>query len=273
MAEPNRQTTEMSGGQNPKPIDEPNTHGQPSDAVPMADLPQSNPDGPAAQAADPSSSSTKPQVETAANTATTNATSNEPLSSSKATEQVNADAAATAEDPAADSIAAPPPPAKTNTSDSFAIGPSVDHVQSVQPSDHLVCNITLLLTTGARHPYRLDDKYLSKRNVTVPGKTEDGKDDPFTISVYTLKELILREWREEWDPKPASPSSIRLIHFGKLLDDKEPLKQYHFSAESANVVHMTVRPADIVDEEEPKGGGKSSSGGARRSGGGCCVIL
>jgi hypothetical protein len=28
----------------------------------------------------------------------------------------------------------------------------------------------------------------------------------------------------EWEQKPSSPSSIRLISFGKLLDDKAPLK-------------------------------------------------
>lgn len=87
-----------------------------------------------------------------------------------------------------------------------------------------VCAITLLLPTGARHPYKIDEKYLSKRNVDVPDLTESGARDPFSISVYKLKELILREWREEWEGKPASPSSIRLIHFGKLLDDKEQLK-------------------------------------------------
>ncbi len=88
-----------------------------------------------------------------------------------------------------------------------------------------VCNITLLLPTGARHPYRIDEKYLAKRNVEVPDLTEPGgRRDPFSISVYKLKELILREWRDEWDGKPASPSSIRLIYFGKLLEDKEQLK-------------------------------------------------
>lgn len=54
--------------------------------------------------------------------------------------------------------------------------------------------------------------------------TEGGKKDPFSISVYTLKELILREWREEWEAQPSSPSSIRLIYFGRLLDDKTALK-------------------------------------------------
>lgn len=111
--------------------------------------------------------------------------------------------------------------------DSVAIGPS-----SLTPSTSAlasnsanpVCIITLLLTSGARHPYKLDEKYLTKRNVDVPGVTENGKKDPFSISVYTLKELILREWREEWEAQPSSPSSIRLIHFGRLLDDKTPLK-------------------------------------------------
>lgn len=84
--------------------------------------------------------------------------------------------------------------------------------------------ITLLLTSGARHPYKIDEKYLTKRNVTIPGTTESGTKDPFSISVYTLKELILREWREEWEAQPSSPSSIRLIYFGRLLDDKAVLK-------------------------------------------------
>ena len=111
--------------------------------------------------------------------------------------------------------------------DSLSIGPSDRPAAAAAAalSDTApVCAITLLLPTGARHPYRLDEKYLAKRNVDVPETTESGKKDPFSISVYKLKELILREWREEWEGKPASPSSIRLIHFGKLLDDKEQLR-------------------------------------------------
>ncbi|KAG4413693.1 hypothetical protein IFR04_013162 [Cadophora malorum] len=159
--------------------------------------------------------------------------------------------------------------------DSEAIGPSTDSnpaPPAVEAGPVLV--ITLLLGTGARHPYRIDEKYLTKRNVTVPGMTESGRKDPFSISVYTLKELILREWREEWEAQPSSPSSIRLIYFGRLLDDKTPLKECKFNAESANVVHMTVRPQDIVDEEDAS---KSKALARDREGGestaGCrCVI-
>ncbi|CAK7564005.1 MAG: hypothetical protein SEPTF4163_001888 [Sporothrix epigloea] len=139
----------------------------------------------------------------------------------------------------------------------------------------LLCNITLLLPTGKRHPFKIDEKYLSKRGVEVPDVTEAGLKDPFSISVYKLKELILREWREDWESKPASPSSIRLIHFGKLLDDKEQLRKYLFSLDSPNVVHMSVKPPEMFEDDEATKG-KSSVRETRTresGGGGCCVIL
>jgi len=181
----------------------------------------------------------------------------------------------------------PPAPALEQPSpredDSISIGPTSDlpppalnaSSPSAESPSSPVCTITLLLPTGARHPYRLDEKYLTKRGVDIPDVAESGKKDPFSISVYKLKELILREWREEWDGKPASPSSIRLIHFGKLLDDKEQLKKYQLSKDSPNVVHMSVRPAEMMEEDEGAKGGKASSreGRSREAGGGCCVIL
>ncbi|KAK0712304.1 ubiquitin-related domain-containing protein [Apiosordaria backusii] len=186
---------------------------------------------------------------------------------------------------------APPPPlpavdkatltaAPARDDDSLSIEPTAalpppaisDPVSPSSP----VCTITLLLPTGARHPYKIDEKYLSKRGVDIPEYLKNGGvKDPFSISVYKLKELILREWRDEWDGKPASPSSIRLIHFGKLLDDKEPLKKYQLSKDAPNVVHMSVRPAEMMEEDEGAKGGKASSreGRTREGGGGCCVIL
>lgn len=176
----------------------------------------------------------------------------------------------------------PPPPAtipETSSSDpmsrtfSTAIGPSSDSpVVPAKDAEEAgpTLLITLLLTSGARHPFKLDAKYLSKRNVEVPSN------DPFNLSVYKLKELILREWREEWEAKPASPSSIRLISFGKLLDDKAPLKDSKFSAESPNVVHMTIKPQDFVEDEDAKGG-KNSMSAAREEQGrspGCrCSVM
>ena len=73
-----------------------------------------------------------------------------------------------------------------------AIGPSSDKPTPVQaefPSSQTLF-ITLLLANGARHPYKIDERYLQKRNVTVEGN------NPVLMSIYTLKELIWREWRE-----------------------------------------------------------------------------
>lgn len=74
-----------------------------------------------------------------------------------------------------------------------AIGPSSD-TPTLLPKHSDITGpqlmITLLLTNGARHPYKIDEKYLKKRSVIV----EDN--NPINLSTYTLKELIWREWRE-----------------------------------------------------------------------------
>ena len=75
-----------------------------------------------------------------------------------------------------------------------AIGPATDKPTPVPKESEIegpLLYITLLLSsTGARHPYKLDEKYLKKRNVTVEGN------NPINLSLYKLKELILRDWRE-----------------------------------------------------------------------------
>jgi hypothetical protein len=85
----------------------------------------------------------------------------------------------------------PTPPSHLNRTETEAIGPSSDHPLVKSDADEgPVVVITLLRTTGERHPYKIDAKYLRKRGVEV----EDM--DPYNISVYTLKELILRDWRQ-----------------------------------------------------------------------------
>jgi len=56
-------------------------------------------------------------------------------------------------------------------------------------STQSVVRISLLLTTGSRHPMTVTRNYLKKRNM-VP---EDG--DPYNITVYQLKQLIWNDWR------------------------------------------------------------------------------
>lgn len=79
-----------------------------------------------------------------------------------------------------------------------------------------------MLTTGARHPYKIDEKYLTNRKVVA--ESAEGKFDPREISGYKLKELIWTDWRAEWEPRPVSPSSIRLIILGRFVEDGGALK-------------------------------------------------
>lgn len=107
--------------------------------------------------------------------------------------------------PHAQNPVASPPPATLHTTLSTspttlthekaapAIGPSLDTPTVLPKHSDLTgpqLMITLLLTNGARHPYKIDEKYLKKRSVIV----EDN--NPINLSTYTLKELIWREWRE-----------------------------------------------------------------------------
>lgn len=80
-----------------------------------------------------------------------------------------------------------------------------------------------MLTTGVRHPYKIDEKYLKNRKVDAVNPMS-GDFDPREISGYKLKELIWTDWRGEWEPRPASPSSIRLIILGRLVEDKMALR-------------------------------------------------
>ncbi|KAH8731038.1 hypothetical protein GQ44DRAFT_736163 [Phaeosphaeriaceae sp. PMI808] len=188
------------------------------------------------------------------------------------------EAAPSSTTPVTTSPAKPAPPTDLNRAETEAIGPSTD-TPAANPDNSngpVVVIMLLLPSTGARHPYKIDEKYLKKRNVSVDDM------DPYNISVYILKELIWRDWREatnrlgvEWEPRPTSPSSIRLIHFGRMLDDKSPLKDCRFQTDTPNVVHMTVKPQEVVDEEDAKTGkGANRSNGEEEQTAGCrCVIL
>lgn len=121
--------------------------------------------------------------------------------------------------------AASQPAAPLTRTESAALGPATDapiaHPTPSPPGTTL--NISLMLTTGARHPYKIDEKYLSSRKVSA--YAHDGTFDPRLLSGYQLKELIWTDWRQDdWEARPASPSSIRLIMMGKMIEDKGVLK-------------------------------------------------
>jgi hypothetical protein len=142
---------------------------------------------------EPSSSSEKPQsaAPISSNAPQLSLPADEPSFSQNIAQAQSA--AAASENTAVPSSSAAEAPALTRH-ETEAIGPSTDSVIAapivdLDVSSGPVITITLLLTSGARHPYKIDEKYLKKRNVKVDSM------DPFNISVYTLKELILRDWR------------------------------------------------------------------------------
>ena len=96
---------------------------------------------------------------------------------------------------------------------------------------------------------------------------------------------------KEWSVKPTSPAAIRLIHFGRLLDDKQSLDgivnvkiykvekanwvvECRFNVNTSNVVHMAVKPQDLVDEDDPKTvkGTNRDRDGDDRTAGCRCII-
>lgn len=56
----------------------------------------------------------------------------------------------------------------------------------------------------------------------------------------------------EWEPRPTSPSSIRLIHFGRMLDDKSPLKGKHNTSRSLGVACPIAGQSSPIGWIEPR---------------------
>ncbi|KAI6811406.1 hypothetical protein KC332_g12047 [Hortaea werneckii] len=143
---------------------------------------------------------------------------------------------------------------------SEALGPATETPITSPPTNTStgpVLLITLMLTTGQRHPYKIDEKYLANRNTTT---TKTGEDfDPLSLSGYKLKELIWTDWRNEWEPRPAAPGSIRLIIYGKMVEDKKSLSDYNFNLATNNILHMTVKPADFGDDDDAAGSAKQNT--------------
>ncbi len=47
------------------------------------------------------------------------------------------------------------------------------------------------MISGARQTYRIDENLMKRHQIHPPGN------DPLEMSVYTLKEAILRDWKEQ----------------------------------------------------------------------------
>lgn len=126
-------------------------------------------------------------------------------------------------DPPQDTESPRPTPLVRSETAEFALGPDGAALPpQLADSPEPVLRITLMLTTGARHPYSISKKYLAARKVQATDA--EGNFDPREMSAYKLKELIWTDWRPEWEPRPRDPAAIRLIILGRMLEDKSQLK-------------------------------------------------
>ena len=78
--------------------------------------------------------------------------------------------------------------------DESAIGPATEkphaNIDALPTSEPQLVITLLLHSTDTRHPYIINGKYLRRRNVQV------ADDDPVNLTVYNLKDLIWRDWRD-----------------------------------------------------------------------------
>jgi len=166
----------------------------------------------------------------------------------------------------------------------------------------------LFAATGARYRYALTEEHLSEKTLSKLPLNEVM--DPSAISVYKFKELLLGQWQDGqflqqnskyrrltsvligWGEKPAAPSSLRLIYFGKLLGNNAALGGMHAPIVlimrvltnvqlehnfrrngTANVMHVSVKPADFPDDEEGGKGKGAASIDAAGSRCRCCIMM
>jgi hypothetical protein len=140
--------------------------------------------------AGPAAANTPVQAPEMATATTTTTTGPAEITVPHTAEKIPAQSSQTAA--AAAAAAATAPPANLSRTETEAIGPSTDTPAAVPDSSNgpVVVIMLLLPSTGARHPYKIDERYLKKRNVHPENM------DAYNITVYTLKELIWRDWRE-----------------------------------------------------------------------------
>jgi len=124
--------------------------------------------------------------------------------------------------------------------------------------------ITILLaSSGNRTQLSINRSFLEKASL-VEG-------DGFLVS--QLKNAIWKDWPSDWpDALPPSPNFLRLIYAGKMLPDKSTLTECNIGPGLPNIIHLSVRPADFVEDEFESS--KKIPGIPRRSGGnGCCNCI
>lgn len=104
--------------------------------------------------------------------------------------------------------------------------------------------LTLLLISGRRVTLRIDAAFLKNHDLLC---------DPSDLLIDDLKACLVNDWdSKQWGvclgDRPSSPSSIRLIYFGKILESNQTLAQCNLLTSSLPpIIHLSVRPDTLCD--------------------------
>ncbi|KAG5360935.1 hypothetical protein CJU89_4033 [Yarrowia sp. B02] len=136
--------------------------------------------------------------------------------------------------------------------------------------------ITILLSSGERVEWNLDDSFLTSNNLSVKSCDE--------ATVGQLKQCIAAKWAEFKTNSPSpDPSRLRLIFLGKILEDTQTLDNVGLGSNSpqhvSSVIHVSVRPESFqLDSKKTptnsysvQAGGVSEDSSSGRCS--CCIVM
>ncbi|OAX39941.1 hypothetical protein K503DRAFT_40262 [Rhizopogon vinicolor AM-OR11-026] len=91
----------------------------------------------------------------------------------------------------------------------------------------------------------------------VSGRRRTMSFDP-SITIGRVKELAWNAWPTEWqDESPSTPSHLRILYLGKILQDEDTLTHLSFptslpspSSSSPTIVHLSIRPANTTTVDD-----------------------
>jgi hypothetical protein len=77
-------------------------------------------------------------------------------------------------------------------------------------------SISLIIVSGERYVVRIETEHLPRH---------DTKDlDAFDIPAESLKAILWSRWQRDWGLRPPDPSRIKLVHFGRTINDSTVLR-------------------------------------------------
>ncbi|AOW02568.1 hypothetical protein B0I72DRAFT_23169 [Yarrowia lipolytica] len=137
--------------------------------------------------------------------------------------------------------------------------------------------ITILLSSGERVDWALDDSFLTTHNLSVKSCDE--------ATVAQLKQCIATKWPDFKTNSPSpDPGRLRLIFLGKILEDTQTLENVGLGSSSpqtvSSVIHVSVRPESfqLDTKKTPTNSYSVQAGGAvddaqSDSRCACCIVM